>query len=182
MEFVPGNISDAFFNLYFMIPRMIDCGEKLDVVKKQIDYFQQLAKTHSHPVLATYMQWFQDTITSLCDEGASPAISPANADECKITDATSVHIIQLCLPAVYLGQYERVQYLIKKWDGLQLDEKNRMPMRMILISYYNGLASAGLHRRKKSIRSSTTCLQRSIAVLEKGKSHCQLSCCKNCCF
>ncbi|KAL7513085.1 hypothetical protein ACHAXN_010337, partial [Cyclotella atomus] len=66
-----GNTSGAFSNVYFMIPRMIDGGEKLDVVKKQIDYFQKLAQTHSHPVLATYMQWYQDTITGLCDEGAA---------------------------------------------------------------------------------------------------------------
>jgi hypothetical protein len=155
---------------------MIDCGEKLDVVKKQIDFFQQLAKTHSHSVLATYMQWYQDTITGLCDSRASPAVSPANADECNITDATSVHIIQLCLPAVYLGQYERVQFLMKKWDSLQFDEKNRMPWRTILISYYNGLAFAGLHRRKKNVRARLSCLENSISVLSKGKwHHCHFS-------
>jgi hypothetical protein len=165
-----GNVSDAFSNLYFMIPRMIDCGEKLDVVKKQIDFFQQLAKTHSHSVLATYMQWYQDTITGLCDSRASPAVSPANADECNITDATSIHIIQLCLPAVYLGQYERVQFLMKKWDSLQFDEKNRMPWRTILISYYNGLAFAGLHRRKKNVRARLSCLENSISVLGKASN------------
>jgi hypothetical protein len=168
---VTGNTSGAFSNVYFMIPRMIDGGEKLDVVKKQIDYFQKLAQTHSHPVLATYMQWYQDTITGLCDEGAATSTSPANADECKITDATSIHIIQLCFPAVYLGHYERVEFLMKKWDGLHMDEKDRMPWRTILINYYHGLAHAGLYRRKKSNRTRISSLQSCISVLDKGKQH-----------
>ena len=151
-----------------MIPRMIDCGEKLDVVKKQIDFFQELARAHSSSVLAKYMQWYQDTITGLCDEEAYPA---ANADECTITDATSIHIIRLCLPAVYLGQYERVQFLIRKWDGLSFDEKHRVPWRTILINYYNGLALTGLHRRKKSNKTHISCLQSCISVLDKGKCY-----------
>jgi hypothetical protein len=51
-----GNTNDAIFNLYFMIPRMIDGGTNLLVVKKEIESYQQLAKLHQHPILETYMQ------------------------------------------------------------------------------------------------------------------------------
>ena len=44
-----GNTSDAFFNLAFMIPRMIDVGENLLTVKKEILFYQQLAEKHNHP-------------------------------------------------------------------------------------------------------------------------------------
>jgi hypothetical protein len=47
---------DAIFNLYFLIPRMIDGGVNLLVVKKEIETYQQLAKLHHHPILETYMQ------------------------------------------------------------------------------------------------------------------------------
>lgn len=44
-----GNISDAFFNLAFMIPRMLDAGENLLAVKREILFYQQLAEKHNHP-------------------------------------------------------------------------------------------------------------------------------------
>lgn len=48
---------DAIFNVLFMVPRMLESGEKLQVVKKEIEYFQQMAKTHNHSVLSTFMKW-----------------------------------------------------------------------------------------------------------------------------
>jgi hypothetical protein len=83
------------------------------VVKKEIDLFQQMAKTHSHPVLATYMQWYQDTITPLCDSRSSAVFPIASAEECKITDAKGIQLIMFMMPACYLGQHERVQFLAK---------------------------------------------------------------------
>ena len=44
-----GNIFDAFSHLAFMIPRMIDVGENLLTVKKEIQFYQKLAKKHNHP-------------------------------------------------------------------------------------------------------------------------------------
>jgi hypothetical protein len=151
---------------------MMECGQKLNAVKKEIDLFQQLAKTHSHPVLATYMQWYQDTITGLCDSRSSAAIPLASAEECKITDAMAIQLIQFMMPALYLGQHERVQFLAKKWNSLDSDQQARMPMRNILVSYYYGLASAGLYRRRKN-RHLISPIDNSISVLAKGK--CTLS-------
>ena len=159
---------------------MIWClgGTNLGLVKKEIDFFQQLAKTHSHPILATYMQWYQDTVTLFLDCSLeSTTIALANADECNITDATSIHINQLCMPAVYLGQYERVEFLAKKFEELQFDERNRMPIRNILLSFYYGLALTGLYRRKQNRgmykkrqnKKSLSAIESAIGVLIKGE-------------
>lgn len=40
-----GATNEAFINLYFLIPRMIEAGMKLDVIWKEIDFFQNMAKT-----------------------------------------------------------------------------------------------------------------------------------------
>ena len=40
-----GSTSDAFYNLYFLIPRMIEAGMNLDVIRKEIVFFQKMAKT-----------------------------------------------------------------------------------------------------------------------------------------
>jgi hypothetical protein len=105
---------------------MMECGQKLNAVKKEIDLFQQLAKTHSHPVLATYMQWYQDTITitPLCVSRSSAVFPIASAEECKITDAKGIQLIMFMMPACYLGQHERVQFLAK--NGIHMITINRL--------------------------------------------------------
>ena len=122
------------------------------------------------------MQWYQDTVILLRDgESSSVAMTPVSQCDCPITDATAIHIIQLLMPATYYvsfnnvvdvlilkylvdcilfslyskGQYERVEFLVKKWDKLDSDQKNRMPWRNVLISFYHGLAMAGMYRRRK---------------------------------
>ena len=141
----------------------------------------------SHPVLATYMKWYQDTIILLCDEEprSSVAMTPVSQCDCSITDATIIHLIQLLMPATYLvsinslvdnsvlrslvnrlfaslplyfkGQYERVEFLVKKWDKLDSDQKGRMPWRNVLISFYYALALAGMYRRK-TIKKYISCM------------------------
>lgn len=153
-------------------------GTNLGLVKKEIDFYQQLAKTHSHPILATHMQWYQDTVTSFLDcSSESTTIALANADECNITDATSIHINQLCLLSLYLGQYERVEFLVKKFEKLEFDERNRMPIRNILVSFYYGLALTGLYRqkqnrglyKKRQNKQSLSAIKSAIGVLVKGE-------------
>eukprot|EP00956_Cyclotella_meneghiniana_P022153 scaffold41388_cov125-Cyclotella_meneghiniana.AAC.6 len=182
-----GCTNEAFCNLYFLIPRMIEAGTNLDVIRKEIVFFQKMATTHSHPVLATYMKWYQDTIILLCDEEprSSVAMTPVSQCDCSITDATIIHLIQLLMPATYLvsinslvdnsvlrslvnllfaslplyfkGQYERVEFLVKKWDKLDSDQKGRMPWRNVLISFYYALALAGMYRRK-TIKKYISCM------------------------
>ena len=40
-----GCTNEAFCNLYFLIPRMIEAGTNLDVIRKEIVFFQKMATT-----------------------------------------------------------------------------------------------------------------------------------------
>lgn len=66
-----GNTNDAIYNLLFLIPRMLDGGVNLMVVKKAIESYQQIAKLHHHPVLEIYMK------VSLCFAFAILFLHPA---------------------------------------------------------------------------------------------------------
>jgi hypothetical protein len=191
-----GNTSDAIFNLFFMIPRMIDGGVNLLVIKKEIESYQQLAKLHHHPILETYMQvslcsisfvaffiqckyntqgnhhffyqWFMDSITPLINSDTTNAITPATTDKCGITDATAIHVVQLMIPAIYLGHLERVLFLEKRWESMSHYEKCRIPMRNFLRAFYFGLASSDSYRRKKN-RWTMADIDSSVTWLQKGK-------------
>ena len=109
-----------------------------------------------------------DTVYLLVDnESSFVIIPPANSKEFNIPDATAVHIVQLIMPAFYLGCYERVIYLAKKFESLHEQDKARMPMRIILVSFYHGLAMAEAYRRKKG-RNRLRILNLMISVLKKA--------------
>ena len=112
-------------------------------------------------------RWYMDTVFLLVDsKSSSVTISPSSEDECNITDATAIHILQLMMPALYLGNLERVIFLAKKFQSLD-EEGTRMPMRVILISFYHGLAIAGIYRRRKN-KKLLAILEKAISVLEKA--------------
>ena len=109
-----------------------------------------------------------ETISLLIDcESGSNLTAPAQSEECDITDATAIHTVQLIMPALYLGHFDRVVFLAKKFESLQDDEKKRSPIRAILVSFYYGLAAAGIYRRKKTSRLLPI-LQSAISTLLKS--------------
>lgn len=114
----------------------------------------------------SYSRWYMDTVSLLIDSGSSDQISPVETEECKITDATAIHIVQLIMPALYLGHYERVIFLAKKFESLQEDEKNKFPIRATLISFYHGLAVAGVYRRNQKSKPLLV-LRNAISTLSK---------------
>ena len=143
-------------------------GTNVDLVAKEIDFFQQLAKIHDHPVLAKYMQYNESEIILLRDsEPGSRAISLDESDELKITDYMAIQICGLIMPAFFLGQLERVAFLAKKWDNLHADERERQPYRCIMVNFYSGLSCAEMHRKKKSRKHIST-LKAVISYLAKG--------------
>jgi hypothetical protein len=109
-----------------------------------------------------------DSITPLISSEAAEVNPLTTFDECKITDATAIHVVQLMIPAMYLGHIQRVSYLAKRWESMSAYEKGRIPMRNILLAFYFGLASAGLYRRKKN-RSTMANIVSSMTWLKKGK-------------
>ena len=114
-----------------------------------------------------HLRWYMDTVFLLVDsESSSVAISPSSEDECNITDATAIHIVQLIMPALYLGNIERVVFLANKFQTLD-QEGTRMPMRVIQISFYHGLAIAGIYRRRKN-KKLLAILEKAISVLKKA--------------
>ena len=143
-------------------------GTNVDLVAKEIHFFQQLAKTHDHPVLAKYMQYFESEIILLRDsKPGSHTISLDESDELKITDYMAIQICSLIMPAFFLGQLERVAFLAKKWDNLHADERERQPYRCIMVNFYYGLSCAIMHRKKESRKHMST-LKAAISYLAKG--------------
>lgn len=109
-----------------------------------------------------------DTIYLLVENDSSSVIvSPASSKECNITDATAVHIVQLIMPALYLGHFERAIFLAKKFEALEEHVKARVPMRVILLSFYHGLALVGAYRRKQSKKLMRN-LEKTIAIVRKA--------------
>lgn len=136
---------------------------------KEIDFFQQLAKRHDHPVLAKYMQYYESVVILLRDsKPGADAISLDESDELKITDYMAIQICNLIMPTFFLGQLERVAFLAKKWDNLHADERERTPMRSIMVNFYSGLSCAEMHRKKKSRKHNMSTLEASISYLAKG--------------
>eukprot|EP00804_Cyclotella_cryptica_P020612 CCRYP_003442-RB/>CCRYP_003442-RB protein AED:0.05 eAED:0.05 QI:255/1/1/1/1/1/3/704/1362 len=163
-----GNTSDAFFNLVVMIPRMVESGTNLDILNKEIEFYLRVAEEHSHPILATYMTWYQDALSLLLDDGSGAVeVAPLASDQSKIMDATAIHLVQLLMPAFYLGRMERVKFLSKKWDCMDADRKSRIPTRCVLVAFYDGLASIAIYRQKKK-NALLSRVEKSVSVLTKG--------------
>lgn len=163
-----GNTSDACFNLVVMIPRMIESGTNLDILNKEIEFYLRFAEEHSHPILATYMTWYHDAVSLLRDDGSgSVEVTPLASDQSKIMDATAIHLVQLMMPAFYLGHLERVKFLRKKWESMDIDRKSRIPTRCVFVAFYDGLASIAIYRQKKKNNMLST-VENSISVLTKG--------------
>ena len=101
------------------------------------------------------------------DKSSSVMLSPASSEECNIPDATAVHIVQLIMPALYLGYFERVIFLGKKFESLHEHSKARMPMRIILVSFYYGLAMVESYRRRRS-QKVLPIVEKAISVLKKA--------------
>ena len=106
-------------------------------------------------------------ITLLVEDGSTDVTPPPTLEQTSITDSNAIQIIQLIMPACYLGQAERAQFWAKKWHSLKDDEKGRVCMRNILLAFYDGLSCAMIYRRKP-MNMLLLKIQKSIAVLTKG--------------
>jgi hypothetical protein len=109
-----------------------------------------------------------DSIAPLISSETMNVITPATSDKCNITDATAIHVVQLLIPAMYLGHDERVSFLDKIWGSMSHYEKCRLPLRNFLRAFYVGVASARSYRRKKN-KHKLAVVESSLALLKKGK-------------
>jgi hypothetical protein len=109
-----------------------------------------------------------DSVAPLVNSEATTAVTPATAAKYNITDASAIHIVQLLIPATYLGHDERVSFLDKVWGSMSHWEKIRLPLRNFLRAFYVGVAAARSYRRKTN-KQKMAVVESSLALLTKGK-------------
>lgn len=115
------------------------------------------------------MHWYKDTVSSLINgSGSSLVCDDLSPGETKITDAYAINIARLIMLAFYLGRAERVIFLVRKWEeSIDIDTRNKIPLRTIFVAFYHGLALAMLYRQRKN-KWHLPKIRADLVVLTKG--------------
>ncbi|KAL7516121.1 hypothetical protein ACHAWX_001173, partial [Stephanocyclus meneghinianus] len=138
-----GNTSLAGLHLCLAVHREIISGTNLQSLKTEIEFYLKLAKQHSLPALEVLMIIYYKNVLSLIGE---QLIGPAQL--IKGPQYEEIECTQEMMSSLFSDHFDRVNYLAKKWESLSEKNNLKVPIRVIYVVFYTGLATTKMYRMK----------------------------------
>eukprot|EP00804_Cyclotella_cryptica_P019416 CCRYP_006604-RB/>CCRYP_006604-RB protein AED:0.03 eAED:0.03 QI:114/1/1/1/1/1/5/168/1358 len=161
-----GNTSLAGLHLCLAVHREIISGKKLQLLKAEIEFYLKLARQHSLTALKVLMQIYYRNVLTLIGEQLTCPVQQIQGTQYEEIDCT-----QEMMSSFFSGHFDRVNYLSKKWEASSDNTKLKVPIRVISVAFYTGLATTKLHRTKgfKSKQSLQHVWKKLLPVLVKAE-------------
>jgi len=161
-----GNTSLAGLHLCLAVHREIISGKNLQLLKAEIEFYLKLAKQHSLTALKVLMQIYYKNVMTLIGEQLIGQVQRIQGAQYEEIDCT-----QEMMSSLYSGHFDRVNYLSKKWEASSESIKLKVPIRVISVAFYNGLATTKMHRTKgfKSKQPLQNVWKKLLPVLTKAE-------------
>lgn len=146
-----GNISIAALHKQFLIARQLHSGTNLIQMKDNLDMdIKMLEHVYSFPMLAMKLRVYYDAVLTLIGDESSS--TPTELSGGTVFDQEPARVLTSMMTSTYLGHYERVKHLYKKWESLndENQSKQMIGFRSVYINFYYGLSAILLQKKKKS--------------------------------
>jgi len=159
-----GNNLMASFNISVMLHRSLYGGRNLEDLKMEIESHWILAKQHSLQMLEYILKVYGEVVLSLI--GNCSAVTNNVLSDLDVPEYEEISFMYQMFSSLFLGHMERVLFMAKKWESLDIQLKMKEPIRFIYNMFISGLASACWYhkgRQKMQLRDN---VKKSLEILK----------------
>ena len=146
-----GNGSIGALHKQFLIARKLFSGANLNQLLDEVDReIQTTEQYHSFPMLGQKMHLYKNAVQTLIgDEAGSSSKATIGSKDGPEHHKEIAFVLLEIVCMTFLGNYERVQYMYKRWEKEgEHDLKKMVSFRGAYVSFYYGLSVIGLRRKK----------------------------------
>lgn len=144
-----GNISMASLHKQFLIARELHSGTNLMQLKDDLDMDIKMSEhVYSFPMLAMKLRVYFDAVLTLVGEESSVRLPQPN--ENAAFDQEPAFVLTKMMTLTYLGYYERVKHMYKRWETLSGDNQSKIMIsfRGLYVHFYYGLSAILIQKKK----------------------------------
>ncbi|KAL7520532.1 hypothetical protein ACHAWX_005256 [Stephanocyclus meneghinianus] len=159
-----GNNLMASLNISAMLHRSMYGGRNLETMKMEIASHWILAKQHSLQLLECNLKVYDGVVSSLI--GNHTLVTNSVLSDLDVPEYEEISFLYQMFLSLFLGHIERVIFIAKKWESLDIQLKLKCPIRFIYNTFISGLASACWYckgRQKMQLRDT---VKKSLAILK----------------
>eukprot|EP00804_Cyclotella_cryptica_P019625 CCRYP_013989-RA/>CCRYP_013989-RA protein AED:0.06 eAED:0.06 QI:199/1/1/1/0.75/0.6/5/431/1198 len=159
-----GNNLMASFNMSVMLHRSLYGGSNLETLKVEIESHWILAKQHSLQMLEYILKVYGEVVIWLIGN-CSPVTNNVLSD-LDVPEYEEISFMYQMFLSLFLGHMERVIFMAKKWESLDIQLRMKEPVRFIYNTFISGLASACWYRKGRQKAQLRENVRKSLAILK----------------
>ena len=145
-----GDTSIAAIHQQFLIVRQLYAGTNLLALKKELEHEIKITDHYyGYPILLMKLHSYYKTVLSLIGTETPSSLELYDEDDKEVYDKQPAYVMSRIITLTFLGHYERVKHIIKRWELAKGENESKISYRWIYLCFYRGIAATGLARSRK---------------------------------